>query len=230
MALQAGLCYNRGRILLCHGIALTIRDVMKERQISSMTDSVSSPSKLCKRCQETKPFSEFYTSAHSGNICKACISLYQKSRVQLIKTSDRPILPSSKKCRQCTEEKDISLFKKDSNRKGGYSSLCKACHNACYTNLDPEVKERLKQKKAVQRRGHLGYSKNYDEMFALQDGRCAACGNPPETGKRLARDHDHETGEARGLLCTPCNLALGLLRDDHNRVSGLLRYIQIYTA
>jgi hypothetical protein len=36
------------------------------------------------------------------------------------------------------------------------------------------------------------------------DGRCAICGEVPGS---LARDHDHETGLIRGLLCSPCNTA-----------------------
>lgn len=44
----------------------------------------------------------------------------------------------------------------------------------------------------------------YDELLALQGGRCAVCERHSRT-RRLAVDHDHETGEIRGLLCTRCN-------------------------
>lgn len=50
----------------------------------------------------------------------------------------------------------------------------------------------------------------YDEMLAAQNGACGICSKPPEK-KRLAIDHDHETGAIRGLLCVPCNAALGVL-------------------
>lgn len=38
-------------------------------------------------------------------------------------------------------------------------------------------------------------------MWDWQDGRCARCGYPD----RLVRDHSHETGFIRGLLCSGCN-------------------------
>lgn len=54
---------------------------------------------------------------------------------------------------------------------------------------------------------HLGVT---DEMYAAlldrQGGVCAICGKPPkEGGRRLDVDHDHRTGEVRGLLCWTCN-------------------------
>lgn len=41
----------------------------------------------------------------------------------------------------------------------------------------------------------------YDQILDYQDGKCAICKKPPKPGKRLAVDHDHETGFIRGLLC-----------------------------
>lgn len=49
----------------------------------------------------------------------------------------------------------------------------------------------------------------YEEMLAAQDDRCAICRKAPPEGRRLAVDHDHDTGRVRGLLCTACNAALG---------------------
>jgi hypothetical protein len=64
---------------------------------------------------------------------------------------------------------------------------------------------------------------DYEEMLAEQNGVCASCGTPP-TGKKLSIDHDHETGVIRGLLCQPCNTALGLLKDSSDCVASLLAY------
>jgi len=44
----------------------------------------------------------------------------------------------------------------------------------------------------------------YQALAAFQDHRCAICGNH-QLVKELAVDHDHKTGEVRGLLCLTCN-------------------------
>lgn len=44
----------------------------------------------------------------------------------------------------------------------------------------------------------------YAARLDAQQGRCAICGNRPRN-RRLAVDHNHETGEVRGLLCYQCN-------------------------
>lgn len=51
----------------------------------------------------------------------------------------------------------------------------------------------------------------YDQMLEEQHGVCAICGGADPSGRRLAVDHDHETGKVRGLLCTSCNTRLGFL-------------------
>lgn len=45
----------------------------------------------------------------------------------------------------------------------------------------------------------------YDAILAYQGGGCGICGRPPKEGKRLAVDHDHQTGFVRGLLDFYCN-------------------------
>lgn len=51
-------------------------------------------------------------------------------------------------------------------------------------------------------------------MLAAQDGRCAICTRRPRA-RRLAVDHDHNTGLVRGLLCYTCNkFVLGFVEFD----------------
>jgi hypothetical protein len=54
---------------------------------------------------------------------------------------------------------------------------------------------------------------------------CEACGSSAETGRALAFDHDHLTGEFRGWLCYGCNLALGCVNDDIERLDALIVYL-----
>lgn len=42
---------------------------------------------------------------------------------------------------------------------------------------------------------------------------------------RLQVDHNHKTGEVRGMLCGPCNRAVGLLKDDPERMAALIHYL-----
>lgn len=54
----------------------------------------------------------------------------------------------------------------------------------------------------------------YARMLAEQEGRCAICRRRP-IRRRLAVDHDHNTGRVRGLLCYTCNHeVLGWLEGD----------------
>lgn len=45
----------------------------------------------------------------------------------------------------------------------------------------------------------------YEATYAIQGGKCYLCQVATGKRKRLAVDHDHATGEPRGLLCGPCN-------------------------
>lgn len=62
------------------------------------------------------------------------------------------------------------------------------------------------------------------EMLLAQDGRCKAC--RVQLGDRYSIDHDHQSGRVRGLLCSKCNTALGMVQDSVERLQALIRYIQ----
>lgn len=48
----------------------------------------------------------------------------------------------------------------------------------------------------------------YEEWVARFGEKCGVCGRSATAVRRLDRDHDHTTGEPRGLLCHRCNRAL----------------------
>lgn len=50
----------------------------------------------------------------------------------------------------------------------------------------------------------------YEAQLKRQNGHCALCPNTPKT-RRLDQDHNHRTGEFRGLLCGTCNRVLGYI-------------------
>lgn len=66
----------------------------------------------------------------------------------------------------------------------------------------------------------------YAEMRAEQGYGCAICGRPEGGPTALAIDHDHETGQVRGLLCTQCNIGLGQFADDVDRLRAAAAYLE----
>ena len=65
----------------------------------------------------------------------------------------------------------------------------------------------------------------YKAMLRAQGDACAICAQPP--GERsLAVDHDHETGEVRGLLCSACNAGLGMFGDSSPTLIRAWEYLQ----
>lgn len=58
----------------------------------------------------------------------------------------------------------------------------------------------------------------YEAIFAFQNGICCACQCPsPVEGRRLSVEHDHDSGEVRGLLCSRCNPLLGKIENTFKR-------------
>ena len=63
--------------------------------------------------------------------------------------------------------------------------------------------------------GQKGFCANDGCNATLQKGKSGAC-----------IDHDHKTGDIRGILCRTCNLALGHAKDDVDVLYGLILYLK----
>lgn len=70
-------------------------------------------------------------------------------------------------------------------------------------------------------------SADYQMMISDQRGQCAICGFIPPAGERLCIDHDHQSGEIRGLLCDSCNLLLGHAKDDLAILRKAMEYLEV---
>jgi hypothetical protein len=70
----------------------------------------------------------------------------------------------------------------------------------------------------------------YLERLRVQSGVCAICGKPErhKRRKRLSVDHDHETGEARALLCGECNTGLRFIEKGPKWVKAAQTYLKMY--
>lgn len=69
----------------------------------------------------------------------------------------------------------------------------------------------------------------YQTLLDNQNGLCAICKHPPNSGslplRVLSIDHCHETGQVRGLLCSDCNLGLGRFKDSPERLKAAIEYL-----
>lgn len=126
--------------------------------------------------------------------------------------------------------------------KRGPGALCPDCRKAASRARTKRYRERRKARPDFERpflREQHGMTEaDYARMVVAQDGRCAGCDRePPVAGKGLHIDHDHgccpQGGRScarcrRGLLCAECNMALGLLHDDPDRLEALAAYLRKY--
>jgi hypothetical protein len=65
----------------------------------------------------------------------------------------------------------------------------------------------------------------WDVMFAEQGSVCAICLTDTPGTKGWMTDHCHTAGHVRGILCSPCNLALGLLKDNPATLAAAITYL-----
>lgn len=83
------------------------------------------------------------------------------------------------------------------------------------------------------RRTYSITEKDYDILLNRQNSVCAIWNNPEtrlnKFGKiiRLTVDHDHTTGQIRGLLCSRCNKALGVFNDNILYLYSAIKYLKV---
>lgn len=111
--------------------------------------------------------------------------------------------------------------------KESYSNKDKAAYSRHWRKQNPE-----RAKNSDLKRSYGITLVEYETMLAAQDGKCAICKGPERTRdkdggpRRMPVDHDHETGKVRGLICTHCNRALGMFKDDIKILKSAIAYVE----
>jgi hypothetical protein len=80
-------------------------------------------------------------------------------------------------------------------------------------------------------KAHGMQEEDFDELCELQGGVCALCDGIPSgrgPNKFLHVDHDHTSGVLRMLLCSNCNTALGLMKDNPDLLRKAAEYLEIF--
>ena len=137
-----------------------------------------------------------------------------------------------KKCCKCKEVKPPTEFY--SNGEGKLHFRCKDCDrakareyrraNLTKVNLANRDWHRRnpwwKKQKRLKKYGLT--QEQFDDINTAQGGVCAICKQPYKRGHV---DHCHRTGRVRGLLCIPCNLGIGHLKESREIMERAMDYL-----
>ncbi len=123
-----------------------------------------------------------------------------------------------RKCNGCGLEahtkEELELFAPDVTQPHGRKNKCHSC--------------RKKQRRANGLMSNYGITvEEYDILLDKQNNTCQICGtDTPGHRGRFHVDHNHSTGEVRGLLCHACNTGIGLLKDNPTTLRLAAEYLE----
>ena len=131
-----------------------------------------------------------------------------------------------KHCNGCDTDKPLSDFHRRYERPIGYRSKCKECCNINRKKHYEADKKSGKLKETIWKRSNINITyEEYVEKYNKLEGKCEICGDEYDV---LCVDHNHETEEIRGLLCTQCNLSIEGFKESPNIMKNAIKYITKY--
>lgn len=121
-----------------------------------------------------------------------------------------------KLCPKCTEVKELSQFYKSKEHWTGRASYCIDCYRRMY-----KIHGRTSEYRLTKRYGIT--SAQLAAMLNAQSNKCLICQGDLD---RPHIDHNHQTGQIRGILCHWCNTGLGMFKDNPEFLESAIRYLQ----
>lgn len=129
---------------------------------------------------------------------------------------------TSRKCKPCFLKRCQEWRDKNKSKTQAYSREWQRKHPEC------AHKHKLKHRYSMS-------IEEYNNKLKRQKGVCAICGEPEtkiykSSGRlhQLSVDHNHITGENRGLLCDSCNKAIGLFKENVEILKRAIEYMETY--
>ena len=120
-----------------------------------------------------------------------------------------------KHCNNCGILKFLDQFNRRPDSRDGHNHECKECQG--YRSWVCKLKK-----------DYSMVPDNFEMLYQIQDGCCGICGIPENAaGKRFSVDHEHGTINIRGLLCNPCNMALGVFGDNIEGLQKVFKYLEL---
>lgn len=188
--------------------------------------------RTCRDCGLVKPIDDFHTSPRRkygrGSYCQLCYNERSKKsyRKRMLEKHGREVRTPYKapdgfrRCPDCQTVKPLEEFPLNKSKRSGYERYCLPCHNIrCRNN---KVKNHGSTRQYHLKRRYKIGQVDFDILLALQGRQCAICGaaNPEHV------DHDHVTGDVRGILCFNCNGGLGQFKDDVTTMQKAITYLK----
>lgn len=163
--------------------------------------------------------------------CRQCRADQQRERHHGNPRSKQPPLyepapPGTKRCSVCHEVKVFDLFYRDRNGSNGVATVCKDCAKIQRKRAYHADPERHKLRVVAKRYGVP--EAQILELRQKQGDVCAICNRVNANGRALSVDHSHKTGQVRGLLCGPCNFAIGLFQEHPGLLDAAAEYLRTH--
>lgn len=144
---------------------------------------------------------------------------------------------NSKTCLRCDGIYSIADFGKDNSKPDNRMIYCRNCTRKI--NKANKSRPAFKESRKLKRRKYSDKERNwllkyrygitleeFNNMFELQGRTCALCDSSKSDSKNFVVDHDHKSGKVRGILCSYCNRALGMFKDDVDILNKAIVYLK----
>lgn len=141
-------------------------------------------------------------------------------------------------CNTCGQYKRVNIenFIQRNDNKIGWRRQCRSCVSA-RRSVNEYTQESLIKKSNQQLKSKFGITiDDVKKMYDSQHGKCKICGKPgimhgikkgyKDKSDTLHVDHCHATGKVRGLLCSNCNVAIGLMNESIENMLSAIDYIK----
>jgi len=145
--------------------------------------------------------------------------------------ANKVIMPRSKnrirKCQLCKKKYELGI---ESTQHKYCSKICRQQwhYNKWRSNGGHRDPIKLRE---YQLKHNYGISiKQFDEIFKNQEYCCKICKTKEVKGKNWHLDHCHKSFKNRAILCSACNQALGLIKENIIILKSMINYIKEHNS